>query len=155
MFFLNTTGTSRLSVGYMPMHALLAADGIERIGGLVRRPRVVQAVCVAAIVGRFVWWMLPALRVVRTTDSPPVAAMRWVQQNIPPGSPLVVQGGLRTFAEYYLGQYHVEFAETGHGWYVGNGPTTAPDAVTFVRPRDPLWRVFTGRYFEAYVRRIP
>ena len=163
MFFLNTTGTGRLSIGYMPMHALLAADGMKRSADVLSaRPLVrtwTSALLCAAIVLRFVWWIAPSLWLVHTTDSPPIAAMTWVRRHVPPRSTLFVHAGYRPFAEYALAGYdvHLTLGEGGvaHGWYVGSGTTSAPDAVTFVRPRDPLWAVFTERYFEAYVRRIP
>jgi hypothetical protein len=176
MFLLSTTGASRLAIGYMPMHALLAADGIARVASgvtrLVGRERpllsgqrarsilelAVQAICVSVIAGRFIYWMLPGLRAVRTTNSPPVQAVTWVRRNVPAGVKLLVQGSLEPFADYYLGGHDVRLREGGaevavspRGWYVGDGPTSAPDAVRFVRARNPLWAVSDQRYFETYV----
>src|SRR4029079_1174355 len=108
LFMLNPIYSSRLSLSYMPLHALLAADGIARLAGLVRRPRLAlaaQLVVVAALAGRLASWTLGPLSEVRRSDPPPVQAMKWVRRNIPIGSTLFIDGGYGPLAGVYLTSY--------------------------------------------------
>jgi len=169
LFMLNPTGTSRLSLAYMPLHALLAADGIARVAGgiavLVRRPRVAlaaQIVIIAALAGRLVSWSLVPLREVRRTDSPPVQAMKWVRQNIPVGSTLFIDGGYGPLANVYLTSYDAHLVEgeeelgrippLRNAWYVADRNRNDPRVVNFRRPRKRLFALFTRRYFESSVQ---
>ncbi len=171
LFMLNPTGASRLSLEYMPLHALLAADGIARVAGgaalLVRRPRaalVVQALLVAALAGSLISWSLSALREVKSHDSPPVQAMKWVRENIPIGSTLFIDGGYGPVAEVYLKSYDAHFVDgeedlakmppLRNAWYLGDHASTSATAVNFHRPRKKLYALFTRRYFESSVRPI-
>jgi len=171
MFMLNPTGASRLSLAYMPLHALLAADGIARIangaGIVLRRPRaalVVQGIVVVAIVGKLIAWNLPALREVRRHDSPPVQAMKWVRENIPAGSTIFIDGGLGPQATLYLSSYDMHFVDgeddlakmplLRNAWYVHDGPDREAPVVSFRRPLKRLYALFTRRNFSASVRRV-
>ncbi len=94
-FLLSPTGISRLSLAYIAANVLLAADGLDvaatfiaaRVRALPRErlAAALQAVLAAIIIGRYVVWVWPGLRAVRKTDSPPVEAIRWIQQNVPRG----------------------------------------------------------------------
>ncbi|HEY6136901.1 MAG TPA: hypothetical protein VI670_03975 [Thermoanaerobaculia bacterium] len=169
LFMLNPSGTSRLSLSYMPLHALLAADGIARVANgvavLVRRPRAAlaaQIVVVAALAGRLVSWCLVPLREVRRTDSPPVQAMKWVRQNIPVGSTLFIDGGYGPLANVYLRSYDAHLVDgeedlakippLRNAWYVADRNSKDPKAVNFRRPRKRLFALFTRRYFESSVQ---
>ena len=171
LFMLNPTGASRLSLAYMPLHALLAADGIARLAGgvalVVRRPRAavaVQIVVVAALAGRLASWSLAPLREVRRHDSPPVQAMKWVRQNIPVGSTLFVDGGYGPLADVYLKSYDTHFVDSEeelaklpplrNAWYVGDHASNGATAVNFRRSRKKLFALFTRRYFESSVRPV-
>jgi hypothetical protein len=171
LFLSNITGASRLSIGYMPLHALLAADGIARVANgaamLLRRPRaalIVQTLVVAAIAGRFALWSGPALREVKSHDSPPVLAVKWVRDHVPIGSTLFIDGGLEPHATYYLGSYDVHYVDSEedlarmpllrNAWYIHDGPDSRASLASFRRPRKKLWALFTRRYFEASVRRV-
>ena len=69
---------SRFSIGYQPMFALFAADGIAR----VMRNRKFEALAGALLVAAFAVWTWPALTVVRTTVSPPVLGVEAARAHI-------------------------------------------------------------------------
>jgi hypothetical protein len=170
--FLNATGISRLSLGYIAANALLAADGMDVVATFIasrvrtlprqRLALALQALFAAIIIGRYVVWVRPALREVRHTDSPPVQAMLWIRQNVARGSKVYVAGGLESFAAYFLSDYRViqvpnkfdpwtAHAEK-HAVYAADAPnSSAQEAVNFLRPRKRLWALFNRRYFEASV----
>jgi hypothetical protein len=169
LFMLNPQYAARLSIGFMPLLALLAASGIERISTraarLVRRPHigvVIQTLCVLALAGRYATWLAPALREGHRTDSPPVQAMRWVRDNVPRSGNLIIHAGFGPMAEYYLGGYSRRFVDSEaevrklppmrNTWYVGDGASSEAAAVNFRRSRKRLFAIFDRRYFEANVR---
>ena len=171
LFMLNPTGASRLSLEHMPLLALLAADGIARlaagVAAVVRRPRaalVVQAAGVAAMAGSLASWSLAPLREVKSHDSPPVQAMKWVREHVPVGSTIFVDGGYSPLADVYLRSYDAHFVDgedalarlppLRNAWYVGDHPSNSATAVNFSRPRKRLFALFTRRYFESSVRPI-
>ena len=171
LFMLNPSGSSRLSLEYMPLLALLAADGIARLAGgiavIVRRPRaalVVQAIGVVAMAGSLASWSLAPLREVKSHDSPPVQAMKWVREHVPVGSTLFIDGGYSPLADVYLRSYDAHFVDgedalaklppLRNAWYVGDHPSNSATAVNFSRPRKKLFALFTRRYFESSVRPI-
>jgi len=171
VLMLNTTGTSRLSIGFMPLNVLLAVDGMafiaETLSIQLRQPRaavVLHLAFVLVVGGRFVTWTLPALRVVHSAPSPPVQAINWIRANVPHGSRIFVGGGLPPFADYYLASdYELHWVDDDTGamqqpernaWYLGDGPTGNGEAVTFTRPRAKLWALFTRRYFQTDVHPV-
>jgi hypothetical protein len=171
LFFLNPTGISRLSLGYIAANALLAADGMDvvatfitsRVRALPRERLAValQALFAAIIVGRYVVWVRPALREVRHFDSPPVQAIRWIRQNVARGGKVYMAVGLEPFAAYFLPDYNViEVPDSfdpstmhaeKNAVYVADRPSSSAQAVNFRRSHNRLWALFNRRYFEASV----
>ncbi|HVE70604.1 MAG TPA: hypothetical protein VNI54_04480, partial [Thermoanaerobaculia bacterium] len=142
--FLDFHSTSRFSIAYMPMFAMLAAAGIPRRG---------YAPVLAAITALMVVWTWPALRVVHTTVSPPVAAIG----ALPPG-PLYVDERLAPFAELLLADRDRRmvgvvppFVEDPGAVLLREGASTAPGSRNFTRERDPLEGIARKRYFEVSV----
>jgi hypothetical protein len=130
----------------------------------VRQPRAalaVQTLTVAAITGRLIAWCLPALREVKSHDSPPVQAMKWVRQNIPVGSTLFIDGAFAPHAGYYLKSYDAHFVDGEEGvtkmppmrnaWYVADHSSTSTSAVNFRRRRKKLYAISRRRCFESSV----
>lgn len=134
--YLDFHSTSRFSIAYMPLFALLAADGLEAL-------RRFRAFALAAIVGFTFIWMLPPLRVVRTTDSPPVAAARWIREHH--RGAVRVDPRMRPFADLFLADR--EFRD--------DAPVVLREGSgvrTFTRERARLARALTRpRYFEVSV----
>jgi len=174
-FFLNPTGVSRLSLGYIAMNALLAADGMDVAATFVasrlraipreRLAAALQSIFAAVLIGRYVVWIWPALEQIRRHDSPPVQAMRWVRKNVPPGGKIYLAGVLEPFPAYFLGSAYTivtapdRFDPSAapaerNAYFVTDVLSRSPQAVNFRRPRQRLWSLFNERYFEASVQPI-
>jgi hypothetical protein len=171
LFFLNPTGISRLSLGYIAANALLAADGMDVVATFIasrvralpreRLALALQTLFAAIVVGRYVVWVRPALREVRHFDSPPVQAMRWIRQNVARGGKVYTAGGLEPFAAYFLPDYHVIDVPDSfdpstaraekNAVYAADRPSALGQAVNFHRSHKRLWALFNRRYFEASV----
>jgi hypothetical protein len=72
---------SRFSIGYIPMFALLGADGIDRV--MRRWPRL-ELTAGGVLVAAFAFWTLPALNEVRGSIAPTMAAVEAVKKHIDP-----------------------------------------------------------------------
>lgn len=120
---------SRFSIAYMPLFAVLAAEGLDF--ARVRVPLLV------ALVATLVIWTWPALTIVRSTDSPPVAAMKAVR-------------GKNVDFDASLGAHAAVF-----GVGKANGPVVrvreGVGARTFTRPRERLAGIARPRYFEVAI----
>jgi hypothetical protein len=161
-FMLDINSISRYSIGYAAMYTLLAADALtvwRRIPS--RALAVIEAAAILAITVRLVWWTLPALREVRRTSSPPVAAMQWIRANVPRSGRLYVHGSMRPWVAYMLGGYHVVFVEDpaemprepigATEWFVNEDLAASGGAHNFVRERGRLFDIARRRYFEVFV----
>jgi hypothetical protein len=165
---LDPFGASRLSLGYMPLFALLAAEGFAALGALVPRPRAataIQWICAAIVVTRFAVWTLPALSDARRNTAPPIALANWVRTNLDPRKAvLYVHGSMGPYAEYYFGGYRQREAankftprdvvEVRDAWLIREGITDAKEGVNFIRPRKRLWNIARQRYFEVSIAPI-
>jgi hypothetical protein len=125
--FLDFHSASRFSVAYMPLFAVLAAEGLDF--ARVRVPLLV------AVIATMLIWTWPALTIVRTTDSPPVAAMKSMH-------------GRSAQFDAALGAHAAVF-----GVSRGDGPVVkeGTGAKTFTRPRERLAGIARPRYFEVSV----
>jgi len=134
--YLDYHSTSRFSIAYMPLFALLAADGLEAL-------RRFRAIALAAMVVFTFVWMLEPLRVVRTTDSPPVAAATWIREHT--HAAVRVDPRMAPFADLLLEGYEFR-PDAAVSYREGRG------ARTFTRERARLSRALTRpRYFEVAV----
>lgn len=144
----------RYAIGYMAVHALLAADGFLLFG------RKAQAVLCAAVVAVSIVWAWPALHMQRTTDAPPVAALQWVRDNLPPSTPVYVHATLGPLTDYVLADRRPNFFEEPTDIPLTMGDAWVVDRViheggqTFVWPHSRLWNVLRRRNFEASVSRV-
>ncbi len=153
-FMLDTNSISRYAVSYLPMYAILAVYAVAFLP-------LLQAVVVAAIVARLVWWTLPPLREVRHTQSPPVAAMRWIRTHIPHTATLYVHGSMGPWSTYMLTDYDTTIVGggedlpavpvTANEWYLTEGATAVIGGQNFVRERGRLFDIARQRYFEVSV----
>ncbi|HEX6099096.1 MAG TPA: hypothetical protein VF432_22475 [Thermoanaerobaculia bacterium] len=133
--FLDFHSASRFSIAYMPMFALLAAAGIPERG---------RAVVLAAVVALMVVWTWPALRIVHTTPSPPVAAIESLRG---------FRGRLEV--DERLGA-HAELLMPARERRDGPGVAVlregvVPGAQNFTRERERLAVIARARYFEVSV----
>lgn len=171
LLLVNPTGISRLSLGYMPMHALLASDGLSRIGELAARPfrarrflrTAAHGLLAAVLIVWYIRWVWPALYEVRRHDSPPAAVLRWIQQHVPVASgKIYVHGSLSPQADFFLSRYRrvavadgvdpLDLPPERDAWYVAAGRMEA-EAVSFHRDPTKLWALFLRRYFDSYAVR--
>jgi hypothetical protein len=141
--YLDFHSASRFSIAYMPLFALLAAEGI---------PSRFRVVTLAAVTGLLIGWTWPALRVVHTTRSPPVAAA----EAIPPGTAVYVDGRLAAHAELLLPGAEIvrvlpDLKLPPGSVLVKEGASNAPGARNFTRTRDRLDGIARARYFEVTV----
>ena len=152
--YLDFHSASRFSIAYMPLFAILAAEGIDA----ARKARVFV---LAAVVAAMIVWTWPALRFVHRTASPPVAAIEWIRANVAPANSVIfVDERLGAHAELLLETYKRPPAtpapiavmhERARVFLLQEGP----GAVHFQRDRTVLARLARPRYFEASVTPLP
>lgn len=135
LLMLDVNSAHRFATAYLFLYALLAAEGARVL--LPPRRGIAQAVIIVAIVGRYAWWTWPAIEEVRNNDSPPVAAMRSLDE-------ANVDVSLAPFAGYFLPKR----ASTP---YVTEGITPVASARVFARPRGRAWEIARHRFFEVSV----
>lgn len=164
---LDPTAVNRYALTYVPMYGLLAAVGIATIARSLHRfhesaPRWFAATTTAALTLWLALWTWPALQVVRSGDSPPVEAMRWVRRNVPQVGPQVyVQSALMQHAGYWLPDYHyVLIARDSEmparafdfgNIFVSEGISSQTGSRHFVRKSARLWEIARKRYFEVSI----
>jgi hypothetical protein len=163
---LDVTSLSRLSIGYIPLLALLAAEGMRTVAELVRRERaaaIIQVVFLLGIFARLVPWTASALREVRKHDSPTYAASMWIRQHLDKNKVTIyVHDSMSPFAEYYLKDYRQvpvqdafrvdEISDARDAWLLTVGASNSADAVNFRRPHGRLWNINHHGYFETSVQ---
>jgi hypothetical protein len=142
--FLDFHSASRFSIAYMPLLAMLAATGIPERG----RPLILGAVVALMIV-----WTWPALRVVHTTPSPPVAAIESLRTF--PGT-IYVDERLGAHAELLIPDRTrrtvrtlAPLVEDPNAALLREDATPAGE--NFTRGRDRLASIARPRYFEVSV----
>jgi len=139
---LDHLSVSRFAIGYAPVMAILAADGLGVLG--------------ASVVILMVIWTWPALHELRTSISPPVAAVESIRkQAVPRTSVVFVDGGMVPFAEWYLSDYRLEFighSEPRATFGSGSGFWTYERRGEV--PRRRLWEIVRQRYYDVGADRI-
>ena len=158
ILFLDHFSVSRFSIGYAPLIALLAADGMAL---LLRR---FEPVAAAALVVMMTVWTWPALAAVRHTVAPPVAAVDWIRNHVDPhGAVVYVHDSLIPYAMWDLPEYQLRCIFDASppalwmqepGLLVREGSSNSIGAQNFIRPHGRLWDLVRQRYFEATVSPI-
>lgn len=140
---------TRLSIGYMPMLAILAAEGIA----LVARRLAPAVVGVLLII--LVAWTLPALDPVRTELSPPVAALRAIRQ------PLYAGHSMTKFVDvlapgtpYRRVIDYRALPLGGEGWLLADVTFADKRGEVFSRPHDRLWNIARRQYFDVAIQKM-
>ena len=144
--FLDFHSASRFSIAYMPMFAMLAAAGIPERG---------RAAVLAVLVALMIVWTWPALRVVHTTPSPPVAGIEslrdfrgtiYVDERLGAHAELLLPNRVRRTV-----RIAPPFVEEPGAALLREGASTAPNARNFARDLDRLSAIARPRYFEVSV----
>lgn len=163
---LDVTSLSRLSIGYIPLLALLAAEGMRTVAELVHHARaavIIQLVFLLGILGRLVPWTASALREPRRHDAPSYAAPMWIRQHLDRNKVTIyVHGSMGPFAEYLLPDYRQvpvpddfridQISDARDAWLLTVGASASSDAINFRRPHGRLWNINHHGYFEASVQ---
>ena len=159
---LDRYSVSRFSIGYAPMFAIFAADGIARIS---RRTDIESLLGAALIIG-FVIFTLPALAVSRQTVSPSVLGVDAVRQHLDPRrTDLYVAFPMSPFIDTFLPNYPYlqVFDERAVPLTVPQRPAyflteidhTEPSGYVFRRERSPLQNIARRHYFEVALEPLP
>jgi len=146
--------TSRFSIGYAPLFAFLAADGLEWL----RHSRWIS-LAASAVVAILIVWTWPALVVVRRTASPPFEAADWIRHR---GVTAYVSDEMQQLFDALLADVpHVDIPEgpprltaSMHvgDVYAGEGVSRIPGSVVFERKRFRLESIVRStRYFEVSI----
>jgi hypothetical protein len=150
---LDINAAGRYAIAYLAAYALLAADGFLLFG------RKVQFVLCTAIVIVLMVWTWPALQSQRTREAPPVAALQWVRDNVPPSETVYVHGRFGPQSDYILADRRPKFFEEPEDIPESMGDAWVVDwrihegGQNFARPHGRLWRIIRRRNFEASVSR--
>jgi hypothetical protein len=156
---LDRYSVSRFSIGYCPLFAILAADGVRR---LTRAWPRLESIVGAALIGSFFIWTLPALATVRDTVAPSVLAVEAVPQHLDPRvDKLYVARDMDPFFQYLLPNYpyvHVldkrakPLSMDGRrAWILAEADFNDGDGFVFHRERGHLWNTARRHYFDAGV----
>jgi hypothetical protein len=159
VLYLDHFSASRFSIGYAPLVALLAADGIALAA------RRFEPLVAGALIAIMIAWTWPSIAAVRHSVAPPVAAVDWLRNHADPeASVIYVDEGMIPYAEWYLPEYHLRFVyESGPpplwsasqvGYFLREAASNVTSAQNFVRPHGRLWDLVRRRYFEVSVRPI-
>ena len=111
-FMLDWISMSRLSIGYLPLHAFLCAIGVAIVGKMLstwlpysnaKCTVTIGIIVVVALLGR----SIEVVKAMRTTTSPPVRAFEWIKRNYNPGVTklITVQGSTNAFADLLLPEF--------------------------------------------------
>lgn len=156
---LDPLGHGRLSLGYLPMYTLLAAAGLFAV--LDRRRSVAPAAAAIVVTALLANRGARAIEVLRTTDSPPVAAARVVANESRPGSTVYVDSSLMPQFQYLLPRWNSVAVERESelpfdrdGLYVTDALPLSGSGVSFSRRRKELWPIVRHAYFDVSVQRL-
>jgi hypothetical protein len=157
---LDRFSVSRFSIGYQPMFALLAADGIGRVTRTQRRELIVAGVLVAA----FIAYTLPALTPVRNEISPTVSAVETTKRNVraQPGQ-LFVAYSMVPFVQYLapdvpfvrvMDDGALPLTPADSPWLLSEITESDPEGFFFHRDRGHLWNIARRHYFEVFLKPV-
>jgi hypothetical protein len=148
---------NRFSIGYAPMFAILAADGMARVSR--GRPRI-EAALGAVLAGAFFVWTYPGLEPVRNELSPSVLAVQAVKQHIDPRhDQLFVAFSMTPFVEYFAPNIPFIRVQEQRAMPLTTTPrrpflltevtSNPPQGWFFRRERERLWNIARRHYFEV------
>lgn len=158
---------SRFSIGYQPMFALLAADGMRRVAGWssrrfwgdpARRAFLHEGVLVAAVAGSFFVYTLPALQAVRRDIAPSVRAAEVAVRAVNPATDqLFVGHTMMVFVDLVApGFPYTRVSDDGaipilsreRSWLLAEVTKSPGEGMVFARERGRLWNIARRHYFE-------
>ena len=152
---------SRFSIGYAPMFAIFAADGIERAA---RAKAQIMAILAALLVGGFVIWAAPSFSPVRNEVAPSVRAVQAVLERLDPRRDRLIVGySMTPFMEYFaptfpfirtLDDRGLPLGPAENAWLLAEVTKTRPEGIVFSRDRGALWNIARRHYFDVFLKPI-
>lgn len=143
---------NRFSIGYQPMFALFAADGIRRVA------KKHEWMAATALVIAFFVYTAPALEPVRQDVSPPIVAAQTAAQVVDPKQEqLFVDSGMRVFMDLVapdvpysrvVDDRALPVDARERSWMLAEITTTKEEGFSFKRERGSLWNITRRHYFE-------
>jgi hypothetical protein len=148
---------NRFSIGYCPLFAILAADGIARL--TYKWPRA-EPLIGAALIASFFFWTLPALANVRETVAPSVLAVEAVRDHFDARTDqLFVARDMDPFFLYLLpNQEYVHVLDERamplsidgrKPWILAEADLRDHDGFVFHREHGRLWNIARRHYFDV------
>lgn len=157
---LDRFSVSRFSIGYQPMFALFAADGIARVARTVRREIMIAGGLIAA----FAVYTAPALGPVRNDVAPTVSAVETAMRKVDPArDQLYVAYSMVPFFQYYapgvpfvrvMDDGALPLSQNGSSWLLAEITESEPEGFFFHRERGRLWNIARRHYFEVFLKKL-
>jgi len=159
---LDRFSVSRFSIGYIPMFAIFAADGIARVSAGREK---LAALLGAALTLSFAVWTFPALTSPRTTDAPSVLGVETVLRRIDPKrDDLFVAAAMVPFVQALAPKTPFITVQDDRAlplsigarvpWLLAEIDSTHPLGYVFHRPKDHLWNIARRHYFDVALEPI-
>jgi hypothetical protein len=146
---------SRFSIGYAPMFALFAADGIRRAG---EKRHWLEPTLAVALIAAFIGYTAPSLNVVRNEVAPSIRAVQAVVQHVDPSrDQLFVGHTMSKFMDLVapgmaytrvMDDRAMPLAARERAWLLAEITETKPEGFVFTRERGHLWNIARRHYFE-------
>ncbi len=174
---LDRYSVNRFAIGYAPMFAIFAADGIALLAQCAGRlqpatrpagagPHTIESIIGTALIVGFVVWTWPALGIVRHELSPSVLGVGAVRQHLDRRrTDLYVAFPMSPFIDYFLPfyPYRLLFDERGlpmaiptrKAYLLTEIEHTQPSGYVFRRDRGRLWNISRRHYFEVALEPLP
>ena len=146
---------SRFSIGYQPLFAILAADGIRRIS---RARAWIEPAIASLLAVAFIAYTAPDLKIVRTTVAPSVLAAQALARTVDPArDELYVGHTMSKFVDLIapgmpyrrvIDDRALPLAEHPRAWLLAEVTHAKPEGLVFQRERGHLWNIARRHYFE-------
>ncbi len=147
---------SRFSIGYIPMFAIFAADGISRVA---RQRVAVEALLGGGLAIAFAAWAFPSFGVVRGSDAPTVQGVHAVSRLDPRRDDLFVGVAMHPFMQVLApNRPYIKVLDeralplsigTRRPWLLAEIDMTKPTGYVVRRPHDQLWSIARRHYFDV------
>jgi hypothetical protein len=161
LLMMDVASISRYAISYMPLHALTAAAGIWTLSSLAgtKRRHLLTTAITAVLVYAMGAYAAPAIRVVRSTISPPVQSIEHVSRHVPSDRPLYVSFGLHPHVRALLPDRRHEVVDPDESipagepdsWLLIDRAVEGEGAVNWERRSRRLRYIVRPYYFAASV----
>jgi len=155
---------SRFSIGYAPMFALFAADGIDRVERWASARRLIPgglnpaAPLAVALIAAFIAYTAPVLGTVRNTVAPSVLAAQTAAVRIDPArEQLFVGHTMSKFLDLFapglpykrvMDDRAMPLSARERAWLLAEITDTKAEGLVFRREHDQLWYISRRHYFD-------